>query len=357
MSDPYTYEDRPTVLITIQGERNAEMSTKMILRYAEQRAAALRAAAVIPGKPDLGQLKKIHRELFKDTLPWAGYVRHCGLRSERGHTYVPQKDIPEKAQEVFKALAADKAFKANAPVIATTRRLAHHWQKLHDIAPFRAGNFLAQRVLVENMMRGRGIEFRLTKTQAEQLHVALLAREPVEMEKILYAGLTRGRDYAKDVTAEMNKNRALHAAKGLGRVTTRAQLRAEERRQAKMPAKDRVSEPTRSRIAAEKAAYEAAKAERKNKGQEQQPGNTPKGLQISPEAFTEGREKAAELARQLNPPVPKEQQKIAEGITPGEHLDAARRRALEKHLDITHGLYPPPGPGKEPPTMGRGLAP
>jgi cell filamentation protein len=106
---------------------------------------------------DLVELRAIHRHLFQDVYAWAGQLRTVDIRKnvEGGEFFVPVSIIERAAGFVAGELAEDHYLRGmvRGQFIA---RLAHHYDQLNYIHPFREGNGRAQRAFWDRVARDAG---------------------------------------------------------------------------------------------------------------------------------------------------------------------------------------------------------
>lgn len=93
---------------------------------------------------DLDHLQVIHRRLFQDVYDWAGKLRTVDIAKSRTR-FLPVSMLVRSAGYLFAELAEDRMLRglSRDPFI---ERLAHHYDQLNYLHPFREGNGRAQRV-------------------------------------------------------------------------------------------------------------------------------------------------------------------------------------------------------------------
>lgn len=110
---------------------------------------------------DLIELRAIHRYLFQDVYDWAGDLRTVDIRKnvEGAEYFVPVSLIERAATFTATELAEDNQLRgmSRGTFIA---RLAHHYDQLNYIHPFREGNGRTQRLFWDRVARAAG--WRLT---------------------------------------------------------------------------------------------------------------------------------------------------------------------------------------------------
>lgn len=112
-----------------------------------------------PPKPtgDLTELKSIHRHLFQDLFDWAGQVRSVDMRknAEGAEFFMPVSLIERASGFVAEQLRADNNLRGMSRD-QFIERLAHHYDTLNYLHPFREGNGRTQRVLWSRVARDAG---------------------------------------------------------------------------------------------------------------------------------------------------------------------------------------------------------
>ena len=110
---------------------------------------------------DLIELRAIHRYLFQDVYAWAGDLRTVDIRKnvEGSEYFVPVSLIERAATFTATELAEDNQLRGMNHSTFTAR-LAHHYDQLNYIHPFREGNGRTQRVFWDRVARDAG--WRLT---------------------------------------------------------------------------------------------------------------------------------------------------------------------------------------------------
>lgn len=109
-----------------------------------------------PHTTDLAELRAIHRHLFQDVYDWAGELRTVDLR-KTADPFLPVPMIERAAHHAFEELRAEKYLRG-LPRHRFIGRLAHHYDQLNYIHPFREGNGRAQRYFWSRVAREAGWE-------------------------------------------------------------------------------------------------------------------------------------------------------------------------------------------------------
>lgn len=120
------------------------------------RALRLEADSPAPTR-DLVELRAIHRYLFSLVYGWAGELRTVDIRknTEGAGYFVPVSMIERAAGFVAQELREDDYLRGldRQTFIA---RLAHHYDQLNYIHPFREGNGRTQRLFWDRVARDAG---------------------------------------------------------------------------------------------------------------------------------------------------------------------------------------------------------
>jgi cell filamentation protein len=101
----------------------------------------------IPRTNDLTELLLVHAQLFKGVYDWAGKIRTVDIRKneEGAEFFLPVSKIVTAANFECTELAKEN-YLQDMPKDEFVKRLAHHYDQLNYIHPFREGNGRAQRV-------------------------------------------------------------------------------------------------------------------------------------------------------------------------------------------------------------------
>lgn len=96
---------------------------------------------------DLDELRVIHRHLFQDVYDWAGEIRIVDIRknAEGAESFMPMSLIDRASVFAAEQLHDDLMLRG-LPREQFIERLAHHYEQVNYIHPFREGNGRAQRV-------------------------------------------------------------------------------------------------------------------------------------------------------------------------------------------------------------------
>lgn len=113
----------------------------------------------IPRTNDLNEVLLIHKQLFKGVYDWAGKIRTVDIKkNDTGAEYfLVVSKITGAATYVFSELAKEDCLK-NLPRDAFVKRLAHHYDQLNYIHPFREGNGRTQRIFWSRVAHDAGYE-------------------------------------------------------------------------------------------------------------------------------------------------------------------------------------------------------
>lgn len=127
------------------------------LAAAEADFTAVRLAQLrrvpLPGGYDLTHLQAFHGHVFGDVYPWAGELRTVSIG--RGRPFCRPEDIPDFAEEIFTALAAE-AYLRHLARAEFVDRLTELLDDVNALHPFREGNGRAQRAFLAQLARDAG---------------------------------------------------------------------------------------------------------------------------------------------------------------------------------------------------------
>lgn len=114
-----------------------------------------------PPRPtgDLTELRAIHRGLFADVYDWAGEIRTVDIRKDAdgAEFFLPVSMIDRAASFTAEELRSDGMLRG-LDRRRFVQRLAHHYDQLNYIHPFREGNGRAQRLFWDRVARDAGWE-------------------------------------------------------------------------------------------------------------------------------------------------------------------------------------------------------
>lgn len=133
-------------------------------------AAALHLAVhPIAGAFDLDHLCAIHRHLFGDVYPFAGEVRTVNIykANDPSSHFFPVERFTVGQEYVFGEIAADNYLQGLA-IDRFVSRLAHHYDAINHLHPFREGNGRAQRVFVDQLAEHAGYQLDWTTVSAAE---------------------------------------------------------------------------------------------------------------------------------------------------------------------------------------------
>lgn len=112
-----------------------------------------------PPKPtgDLTELQAIHRHLFQDLFDWAGMIRTVDMRknTEGAEFFMPVSLVERASSFIAEQLSSDNFLKGMSRD-QFIDRLAHHYDELNYLHPFREGNGRTQRVFWNRVARDAG---------------------------------------------------------------------------------------------------------------------------------------------------------------------------------------------------------
>jgi len=159
--------------------------------YTSKRLLQLRTKGM-PGKFDLGHLRKIHWYLFQDVFPWAGELRVVGLAKAGGAPFAFPQFIASALTELLAELKSESLLVGmDRPAFAL--RGAYYWGELNAIHPFREGNGRTQREFLRQLAKHAGHTLSWAELQQEENTVASILshtrRDHSGLERILLASL------------------------------------------------------------------------------------------------------------------------------------------------------------------------
>ncbi len=153
--DPYVAPETGVLWNRLGLQRQAELDA------AEADLVAIRRAELERQWPkptgDLAELRAIHRFLFQDVYDWAGELRTVDIAKnvEDAEHFLAVSMIGRASGFIAEELAADDHLKGLGRG-AFIARLAHHYDQLNYIHPFREGNGRAQRAFWDRIARDAG---------------------------------------------------------------------------------------------------------------------------------------------------------------------------------------------------------
>lgn len=109
---------------------------------------------------DLRQLQAIHGQLFQDVYDWAGQLRTVDIRKGTDPTaefFMPVSRLESGAGFAFAELADDKQLRG-LDRNRFVERLAHHYDQVNYLHPFREGNGRTQRIFWTQIAASAGYD-------------------------------------------------------------------------------------------------------------------------------------------------------------------------------------------------------
>jgi cell filamentation protein len=109
---------------------------------------------------DLRQLRNIHHRLFRDLFEWAGELRTVDMRKAGDATaefFMPASRVDSGGGFAFRELADDDYLRGLDRDLFILR-LAHHYDQVNYLHPFREGNGRTQRIFWSQIARAAGFE-------------------------------------------------------------------------------------------------------------------------------------------------------------------------------------------------------
>lgn len=162
------------------------ITTQQALDVAEADLVEARRAQMIawPVKVtgDLRQLQAIHGQLFQDVYDWAGQLRTVDIRKgtdAAAEFFMPVSRLESGAGFAFAELAEEHQLHGldRERFVA---RLAHHYDQVNYLHPFREGNGRTQRIFWTQIAAGAGFDLdwsRVTGAENDQASRAAMERQ------------------------------------------------------------------------------------------------------------------------------------------------------------------------------------
>lgn len=103
----------------------------------------------------------IHKTIFSPIFDWAGEIRTTEL-SRDGNQFCPSGMLSMVLERRFAEIREDLgsgSFSGDAAV----SRLAHHFQRLNEVHPFREGNGRSQKILMSGIAMSAGLSLRWSR--------------------------------------------------------------------------------------------------------------------------------------------------------------------------------------------------
>lgn len=130
---------------------------------------------------DLVELQGIHRHLFQDVYDWAGQIRTVDIKKPDGEWFLPVSMISRSAGYAVDELRADRHLRGMSRE-QFVKRLAHHYDQINYLHPFREGNGRTQRVFWSRIARDAGWPLDWSTITAERNNTASrLATESTDL--------------------------------------------------------------------------------------------------------------------------------------------------------------------------------
>lgn len=162
------------------------ITTQQALDVAEADLVEARRAQMIarPVKVtgDLRQLQAIHGQLFQDVYDWAGQLRTVDIRKgtdPAAEFFMPVSRLESAAGFAFAELADDHQLHG-LDRDRFVARLAHHYDQVNYLHPFREGNGRTQRIFWTQIAAGAGFDLdwsRVTGAENDQASRAAMERQ------------------------------------------------------------------------------------------------------------------------------------------------------------------------------------
>lgn len=183
--DPYV-DPTTGILRNLVGATNQEHLDRVEADVVEARTVDLPKQDIKPGG-DLTELRSIHRYLFRDVYDWAGELRTVDIRKniEGSEYFVPVSLIERAAGFVAGELAKDNYLR-KMDRDTFIGRLAHHYDQLNYIHPFREGNGRTQRAFWDRVAKDAGWQLTwLSVTGEVNDHASRVASEAQDLRLLI----------------------------------------------------------------------------------------------------------------------------------------------------------------------------
>lgn len=131
---------------------------------------------------DLQQLQAIHRQLFQDVYDWAGELRTVDIRKgtdPAAEFFMPVSRLESGAGFAFAELAEENQLRG-LDRDRFVGRLAHHYDQVNYLHPFREGNGRTQRIFWTQIAAGAGFDLdwsRVTGAENDRASRAAMERQ------------------------------------------------------------------------------------------------------------------------------------------------------------------------------------
>lgn len=116
---------------------------------------------------------KIHKTLFKEVYRWAGEIRTVGL-SKGNSSFAQPAYIESNAERIFKEFREEKELQGLAKE-EFVKRLAHYYNELNALHPFREGNGRSLKVLLTEIALRVGFELNWAEMSRKENEEASIA--------------------------------------------------------------------------------------------------------------------------------------------------------------------------------------
>jgi cell filamentation protein len=109
------------------------------------------------GRYGFSHLRAIHRFIFGDIYDWAGSIRRGEFMAKGASIFCLGRHIPENAEKVFSALAAENKLRGLSRE-TFIQRLACYMGEVNALHPFREGNGRAAREFFRQLSKSAGYD-------------------------------------------------------------------------------------------------------------------------------------------------------------------------------------------------------
>lgn len=155
--DPY-FNENIGELRNLLGATSAEEFHELEAQIVFANELELEATS-IPRTNDLDEVLLIHKQLFKGVYDWAGKIRTVDIKknADGAEFFLVVSKITSAAEYVFTEFTKEHYLR-DLHKDEFIKRLAHYYDQLNYIHPFREGNGRTQRVFWSRVARDAGYE-------------------------------------------------------------------------------------------------------------------------------------------------------------------------------------------------------
>lgn len=259
--DPYL--DPGTGLL----RNNPGLGEQRALDAFEAERTEIRALQLLQSPPaftgDLKHLQAIHRHLFQDVYDWAGQLRTVDIAKQDGEHFMPMSLLQRGAGYAFDELRQDSFLRGMQPD-RFVARLAHHYDQINYLHPFREGNGRTQRMFWSQVAVEAGYELDWSHVSgAVNDHASRAAHEQRDLDPLrdMFRQVVLDRIDPELGAADQFANSRKIVARGMGPHTETREAQDDRPRQQEPAATDDAAPDLGTRVGdARQLSPEAARA-------------------------------------------------------------------------------------------------